>query len=440
MFGYYMKLGLDSLRRTPVVTALTIAAIAVGIGVCTTTLTVYHLMSGNPLEQRDDVVYAVTLDSWDPNQPWSDEHPDRPPPELTYRDAMALAAAPIPDRAVAMRKTAVAVEPGEERPEATPFLTEARLTTRDFFAMFDVPFAYGGGWDEQADERAAQVVVLSDETNEKAFGGANSVGRTVRLDGRDYEVIGVLRPWNPTPKFYDLNNGPFDEPEGVFMPLALGEALEMIPGGNVNCWKNEALDTFQQFLGSECVWLQFWAELGTREQVEQFQAYIDAYVDEQKQLGRFERPRNNRLEKVSEWLVRNEVVQDDNRVLVGLSFMFLAVCLLNMIGLLLAKFLGAAPAVSLRRALGATRAAIMGQHFVEVAMIGLAGGCIGLMLALGGLKGLEQLYNQYEHLTRLDFGMVLIALVIAVAAGILAGMYPIWRVSRLAPARYLKTQ
>ncbi len=42
-------------------------------------------------------------------------------------------------------------------------------------------------------------------------------------------------------------------------------------------------------------------------------------------------------------------------MLVGLSFMFLAVCLLNMIGLLLAKFLGAAPVVGLRRALGASR-------------------------------------------------------------------------------------
>ena len=60
---------------------------------------------------------------------------------------------------------------------------------------------------------------------------------------------------------------------------------------------------------------------------------------------------NNHLQHPDEWLRVNEAVQDDNRVLVGLSFMFLAVCLLNMIGLLLAKFLGAAPLVGLRRAL-----------------------------------------------------------------------------------------
>ncbi|HSN71792.1 MAG TPA: FtsX-like permease family protein, partial [Steroidobacteraceae bacterium] len=259
-------------------------------------------------------------------------------------------------------------------------------------------------------------------------------------DGRDFRVVGVLADWHPTPKFYDLNNGPFAEPEEVYLPLSTGTALEVVPAGNVNCWKDEALDTFEQFLASECVWIQFWAELGTRDQVERFRTHLDGYVDEQKKLGRFERPRNNRMDRVSDWLELNRVVRDDNRVLVGLSFMFLAVCLLNMIGLLLAKFLGAAPVVSLRRALGATRGAIIRQHLVEVGIIGIAGGVVGVLLAAIGLKGLEQLYDRYDQLTRLDLGMVVVALVLSVGAGILAGLYPIWRVARVSPALYLKSQ
>ena len=66
------------------------------------------------------------------------------------------------------------------------------------------------------------VVVLSKRTNEKAFGGGDSVGRTLRLDGRDFKVIGVLDDWTPTPKFYDLNNGAFDETEEIFVPFSLG--------------------------------------------------------------------------------------------------------------------------------------------------------------------------------------------------------------------------
>ena len=161
---------------------------------------------------------------------------------------------------------------------------------------------------------------------------------------------------------------------------------------------------------------------------------------EQKTLGRFERPLNNHLRHPDEWLKINEAVQDDNRVLVGLSFMFLAVCLLNMIGLLLAKFLGAAPLVGLRRALGASKSAIFRQHLVEVGVIGLGGGLLGIALAALGLFGVRHLYENYEELTRLDFTMVLAAIGIAVLSGLLAGFYPTWRVCRVQPAAYLKTQ
>jgi putative ABC transport system permease protein len=120
--------------------------------------------------------------------------------------------------------------------------------------------------------------------------------------------------------------------------------------------------------------------------------------------------------------------------------MFLAVCLLNMIGLLLAKFLGSAPLVGLRRALGATRQTVFIQHLVEVGVIGIAGGVLGIGLAGLGLLGVRQLYENYETLTRLDVTMALIALVIAIASGVLAGLYPTWRVCRVQPAAYLKTQ
>ena len=110
-------------------------------------------------------------------------------------------------------------------------------------------------------------------------------------------------------------------------------------------------------------------------------------------------------------------MQDDNRVLVGLSFMFLAVCLLNMIGLLLAKFLGAAPLVGLRRALGASKAQIFRQHLVEVGVIGLGGGLFGIALAALGLFGVRHVYENYDELTRLDFTMVLTAIGIAVVVG-----------------------
>jgi putative ABC transport system permease protein len=437
MFSYYLRLAWISLKKTPGISVLMVVAIAVGIGVTTTTLTVYHMMSSNPIEHRNDVLYAVTMDGWDPNRPWDDDDPTRPPTELTYRDAEVVRQSSIPDRVVVMRKGAFTLE---STPDRKPAMVEGRLTTKDFFPMFDVPFRYGGGWDAKADADGEPVVVLSHETNEKAFGGENSVGRMVRLDSRDYRVVGVLKPWEPAPKFYDLNNGAFDEAEQVFVPYARGAMLEIQPAGNVNCWKPEEVTDFASFLGSECIWVQAWVELSTLAKVRQFQSFVDGYVTGQKKLGRFPRKMNNQVYRPDAWLARNEVVRDDNRVLVGLSFMFLAVCVLNVVGLLLSKFLGAAGASALRRALGASRGELFRQHLVEVGTVGALGGVLGLVLAIAGLKGMNSLYENFDQLTRLDLPMIGTAIGLAIAAGVLAGLYPAWQVCRVQPASYLKTQ
>jgi putative ABC transport system permease protein len=157
-------------------------------------------------------------------------------------------------------------------------------------------------------------------------------------------------------------------------------------------------------------------------------------------LGRFERPLNNHLRHPDEWLRVNRVVQSDNSVLVGLSFMFLIVCLLNMIGLLLSKFLGSASIVGIRRALGATRASVFNQHLIEVGVIGISGGVLGIGIAALGLLGVRHMYEKYDSLTRLDLSMSSVALLIAIASGLVAGLYPTWRICRVPPAAYLKTQ
>lgn len=437
MLGYYLRLAWLSLKRTPAITLLMIGAIALGIGATTVTLTVYHRMSTNPIAHRNAVLRAVTLDSWSPDRPWDDEHADLPPPELTYRDAVAIAQSAPAARIVAMRKTAMTLEPGGERP---PFLAEARLASRDFFPMFDVPFAYGTGWDARADHDGEQVVVLSKETNGKLFGGENSVGRTIRLDGREFRIVGVLADWQPTPKFYDLNNGAYDTIEEIFLPFALGASLELQPAGNVNCWKAETLAGVRDLLGSECIWHQLWAELRTPAEVERFQAFLDGYVAEQKKLGRFPRPMNNRLYDVDAWLARHEVVGRDSKVLLVVSFAFLAVCILNVVALLLSRFLGAAGSSAIRRALGASRGEIFRQHLVEVGLVGAIAGLGGLALGGVGLQGLQQLYSSYDRLTQLDVAMMLAAIGLAILAGVLAGLYPAWRICRVQPAGYLKTQ
>ncbi len=445
MFGYYLQLALRNLRRNPGLTALMIGAIALGIAVCVMTLTMYRAMSGNPIWWKNDVLYAVTMDFWDPQQPAWDKKPELPPEQLTYRDAMAVYASDIPKHKVIMHKTVgiLSVDGQKVKPERAA----TRVTTKDFFTIFDVPFQYGGTWTDSADSGPEPVMVISRKMNEKLFGGVNSVGRRVRWSDNEFRIIGVRDNWMPLPTFYDVNNSALEEPEDVYIPFGWSAALELDSTGNTNGWKPEVVKTYQDFLNSEMVWIQMWVELPDAATRDRFQAFLDNYGREQKQAGRYGRPLNNRLTKVDQWMIDNNVVSNDNRVLVGLAFAFLAVCLLNTVGLLLAKFLNNAPITGVRRALGASRRQVFMQHLVEVGVISSIGALLGL--ALGGilLMGLRALYTVdptdaggTQALAHVDVTSVVTALALAFFATIAAGLYPAWRIGRIPPASYLKAQ
>jgi putative ABC transport system permease protein len=441
MFAYEIQLALGSLRRHPGLSLLMVLAVALGIAVCAVTFTVYHAMATNPIPWKSGQLYAVTIDTWSPERPADDRKPDMPPPQLTHRDAMALLASDIPKRSLVMFKSGAVLSP--DRAGIKPFRARLRVTTGDFFPMFDVPFQYGSGWSDAADAGPDPVIVLSHETNQKAFGGENSVGRTLRIADDEFRVVGVLAPWTPSPSFYDLNNGAFEDPEEAYIPFRWGTVREMTAYGNTNCWKSETIESFRDFLNSECVWLQMWVELPSASDRDRFQAWVDNYVRAQKASGRMPRPLNNRLFDVEQWLDFNEVVKRDNRVLIGIALLFLGVCLVNVVGLLLAKFLNAAPLTGLRRALGASRRDIVRQHLVEVLLIGLAGGALGLVLAVAGLAGIRAIFvddTAYERLTAVDPVVVIATLALSLVAGLIAGLYPAWRIGRTAPAVYLKTQ
>lgn len=449
MLGYYFRLAIASFRRTPGITALMVAAIAVGIGVCVLSLTIYHSMSGNPIWWKNDQLYSVTFDTWSPDEAAEAKRPHLPPPQVTFREANVILNSDIPKRRAIMHRAGGVLSGDGPNGPIAPTNVITRVTTGDFFDMFDVPFQFGGGWNRQADRGPEPVLVLSQEMNQKIFGGANSVGRTIRWNDREFRIVGVLDEWQPLPKYYDLNNGSFDSTEHVFIPWGWAEALELQSYGNMNCWKPEDVSSYKALLGTECVWIQAWVELPDASSRTRMQTFMDAHAANERRAGRFQRPNNNRLTDVGQWLKDQEVVQSDNRVLVGLSFAFLTVCLINTVGLLLAKFLNAASISGVRRALGARRRDLFMQHMVEVGVVAAVGATLGLALGALGLRGFRQLYTLgagfnrsggLQALAHIDVSSVLIAISLAVVATFAAGMYPAWRIGRIEPSRYLKNQ
>jgi putative ABC transport system permease protein len=422
MFAYYLQLGLHSLRRNLVLTLLMVLGIGLGIAATMTSLTVFYLMGSDPIPWKSDKLHYVQLDNWDPNQGYDDD--GNPPDQLTYRDAAALMEAGRADRQATMYKIAAPIQP--ENPEVKPYLAIGRATYGDFFTLFEPPFSYGSGWDHAQDAQHARVIVLSKDTNEKLFGGQNSVGKHVSMNAVDYSIVGVLGEWQPRVKFYDLTNGTLDNLEEFYTPYTTAIELKMGSAGNNNCWDNSA-SGWEGYLQSECVWQQFWVQL-------------DNYVAEQKKLGRFKRPMNNRLPNVTEWTANQKVVPRDVEVQVGLSFAFLLVCLINTVGLLLAKFMRKSGEIGLRRALGASKPQLFAQHVIESGVIGISGGMIGLIFTLAGLWLVRVLYEGFGNVARLDWTMVLTTVGLSILAAVLAGLYPTWRACQIAPAAQLKTQ
>lgn len=447
VFGYYLNIALHSLRRNVTLTMLMIIAVGVGIGASMTTLSIFRAMAGDPIPQKSRQLFVLQIDNFGPGAAGLlTNAPDRLPRVVSYTDAVALMRAHVAEHQAASYFSSVAV--ASPNSVELPFWGPTRATFTDFFTMFEVPFEYGAPWSAADDAARAPVVVISRQVNDRLFGGADSVGRTVTLNDEAYRIVGVIQDWDPVPRFYSVGisgSYGFLSTEQVFIPFETAVARNISNQGGAECPK-PVLDQGQNaLLRSECDWIDMWVELPSAAAVRAYRTFLADYAAEQRQAGRFSWVPRIAVRNVRHWLAYNHVVTNDVEVLVLVSFAFLLVCLLNAVVLMLAKFMARSPQVSIRRALGANRMDIFSQCLFEAGLIGVAGAVLGVALSILGLLLAHRLFippigtaPAPPGLTRLDGGDVVIAVVLSVGATLLAGLYPTWRAARVQPAWQLK--
>ena len=439
MWGYYVALALRSSARSKALTALVIVLLGFGVSACMVSYAVFRATTSDPLPARSSRLYVPQVDNFGPSHIWQNE----PPPTLSYTDAMALWKAHKAGRQTVLYPAAWQVESDDGSTPAMSMSGDA--VTADFFAMFDAPFRSGSGWTANDDVQRATVVVISRRLNDKLFGGQNSVGQAIRLDGHIFRIAGVLEDWNPKPRFFDLgtsDNTAFDDAGDIYIPFTHGIAMQKDSTTYSGCpTESGVYDTsrWDARLTSECAWIDAWVELATPADANRYREYLRHYAGEQQRLGRFSWAPNIRLRNLTDSIAYWQVTPRASSFSVLVSASFLLIVLVNVVGLMLARFMRRAPEIGIRRALGASRAAIYRQFLIEAATMGFVGGLFGVALTLLGVWGAGGLFEpNIARLVHADTSLIALTALLAVAATVVSALYPTWRAAQTQPAWQIK--
>jgi len=438
MWGYYVALALRSSARSKALTTLVVALLAFGVSACMVSYAVFRATTSDPIPSRSSRLYVPQIDNFGPS-PYGNE----PSQTLSYTDAIALWQARAASRQTLVYPAKWEVASDNRSVSAMSLSGDA--VTAEFFAMFDVPFRFGSGWSPGDDARHATEVVISRRLNEKLFRGQNSIGREIRLDGKVFRIAGVLDDWNPKPRFFDVSAlGPlssFDDTGDIYIPFT--RAIDMGKMATYDLCpsysKDLGITDWRRFLGSECVWIAAWVELATPSDVERYREYLRNYAAEQQRIGRFSWPPNIRLRGLMDWMAYEHVTPKASTLSMLVSASFLLIVLVNVVGLMLARFMRRAPEIGIRRALGASRATVYRQFLIEGATIGCVGGLFGVVLTLLGLWGIGGLFEpNIARIVRADATLLALTVLLAIATTLVSALYPTWRAAQIQPAWQIK--
>jgi putative ABC transport system permease protein len=408
-------------------------------------LTLIAMLSADPLPGISQNLYLGWVDArkvWTEKEGSAADAAFPPTPYLKQSDVDALAAAHPQLRIGAAAQLPLLQLSNVDGTHSESI--QAMAASGPILSMFGVPLLHGRYWTVQEEQEQAHVIVLGAATSLKLFGDENGVGRDVRSGETMFRVVGISGKWNPLPHFHAVSNGSGawgDKGEQAFLPAtAVGAAdVSMFNGAECDDPSGHGGFQFGHMDLPHCRWLTLWAELRTPQQVSEFRDGLSAFVNDRHKSGAFPRPPASRLYSVREGLQANNVVPDSVHLNLWLALGLLTLCMVNVAGLLAARFLRRSGELGVRRILGAPRRAIVVQCLVEAGAAGLMGGLLALPLTLFGLwivRLQDQGYTDQAHLNPLLFAALLM---LSALVGLGVGALPAWRAARLEPAMQVKS-
>ncbi len=437
MFDYYLRLALRRCRQNLAMVGLLVLTMAIGIAATMTAMTIFGALAGDPLPGISPHLYVATMDA---REAVDKDNPDYKQPDswLKLGDAKALVDAHRAPQQLALAQSLTTMDSpdGKHSEQAWGFMAYGEP-----LGMLGVPLRFGRPWTAQELAARAPVVVIDSDLAQKLFGTADAVGRSVLLGGKPFRVVGVTVPWKPHTVFLDLqrNQGnPQGSNDEFFVPAEAALDAGVGPFTSGECGKGAPVIGFQSAAVQHCRWLEVWSRLDTPAQVADWRQFLANYADAQRAAGRFVYPPQPKLYGARAWMTLNHVVPDDVRLNLMLAGAFLLLCMVNVAGLLAARFLRRQADVAIRRALGASKRTVFAQHLVETGILGLAGGVLALPLTWLGLWIVRLQPVSYAEAAKFSPGVFGALLLFSLIVGLLVGVLPAWRVCRQPPALQIK--
>ncbi|ESP94311.1 MULTISPECIES: ABC transporter permease [Pseudoalteromonas] len=427
MFTYYVQLCIRNFRRTPLFFALIMLTLSIGIGTLLANLSMLSLMSQDPIPGKSDQIFSVNMNTYaGANNTFGSMH------TIRYSDAKAIVDAGVAHRATMHYATHVYSRRADSQ-DLTRYSSATRATTASFFAMMGAEFAFGETWKNEH----SNSIVIGHELNIKLFGGENSVGEQLELQGQIYNIVGVLKPWIMKPLFYHATEGrAFNKTDDIFVPIEV--AIDNNWAVHARTLSTDDYTTLSETRQINAYYIQSFVELIDAEQQLAFQTFIDTYAQQLHEKGNHRHEVDNRLYDVNAWLEQNEVIDKDLLAFTFATGLFLLVCIFNANSLMLSRYQAGQFESNLRRAVGASRKQVFYQGVIESVILGITCALVSLVLAISLLALYRQLFEDLAPVAELPLHMVVIGFGVALTSSLLSTIYPLVQGARTPLASILK--